>query len=83
MCTIGYAVGIDLYGNPVSPSMFSVSFSRRGNPPLQVSAQWSTEIIAAYFYGLHVTGYYTDPIIIVPDYPVFGIVFKVWVTAVQ
>jgi hypothetical protein len=81
MCAIFYAVGIDYYGNPVSPSRFSVRFDRTVNPPLTVNAVWDVPIVAAYFYGRHVLGYYTDPIIIVPDYPVYGIGFNVRVVS--
>ena len=81
MCTISYAIGIDYYGNPVSPSRFHVRFDRTVNPPLTVLAMWDTLIIAVYFYGQHALGYYTDPIIIVPDYPVYGIGFNVRVVS--
>jgi hypothetical protein len=81
MCTIGYAVGIDYYGNPVSPGRFSVRLSRTVNPPLTVFAVWDVPIVAGYFYGWHEAGRYTDPVVIVPDYPVCGIGFSVRVVS--
>ncbi|MCC6021103.1 MAG: hypothetical protein LM577_07045 [Thermoproteaceae archaeon] len=81
MCTIGYAVGIDYYGNPVSPGRLNVRFNRTVNPPLTVLAVWDVPVAAGYFYGRHELGYYTDPIIIVPDYPVYGIGFNVRVVS--
>ena len=83
MCDITYVVGIDLYGNPVSPFIQSITFDRKKDPPIYVRAQWDTEITAVYFYGQHITGYYADPIVVVPDYPFYAIVFKLWVKSAR
>jgi hypothetical protein len=76
--SISYAVGITYDGRTISPEQqFSTADFRGGR--ITFSAWFSDPVVAVYGFSTY-AGRYTDPLVVVPDYPTLGVFLDISIT---
>jgi hypothetical protein len=72
---ISYMVGFTYEGYAVSPAGQYFSFDPRGGV-ITATALFNYPVVAVYGFSQR-AGYYTDPLVVVTDYPVLGVFLRI------